>query len=105
MTDRREIVTAARMWAALGLSIAVYEALVQEEQLLSRGVDRARAISPALNVAVSGAIVVTAAHLLRAIPQKLDPYTGFHSASSRLLSRVRVRSVPLGATPDTYTPR
>ena len=98
---KREVVTAARMWAVIGLSVAAYEALVDEEQLLSRGVDRARALHPAVNVVVSGAIVVTAAHLLRTIPPKLDPYSRFHSTTSRL----RTRSwLPVGAAPATYTP-
>lgn len=97
---KREVVTAARMWAVIGLSVAVYEALVDEEQLLGR-MDRARAVHPAVNVVVSGAIVVTAAHLLRTIPPKLDPYSRFHSTTTRIRSR---SWLPVGAAPATYTP-
>ena len=100
MTTRREVATAARMWAALGLSIAVYEALVQEDQLLSRGVDRARASGVAVNVVVSASIVVTAAHLLRVVPPRLDPYSAFHAATGRLRRSLSAA----GAAPATYTP-
>lgn len=70
--------TAGRAWVVLLCAVTVYEVLADEEELLSRGVDRTRAIHPAANAAVTGAVTVTALHLLRGIPSQLDPFRLLH---------------------------
>ena len=65
-------------WSVLLAAVIGYEVAAGEEELLSRGVDRARAKSPAANAAVTGAVVVTALHLLRWIPHGVDPFRLLH---------------------------
>lgn len=63
-------------WATLIGGIAAYEYTCirtgNPDALLSRGLDRARARHPMLNIACQGAVVATAAHLLRVVPPKYD---------------------------------
>ena len=61
--------TAKRAWGAILGSVAVYEAVCKDGELLSEGVDRAIEKHP---VAVPLAIGYTAAHLCNILPQKLD---------------------------------
>ena len=67
--------TAGQAWIAVIGGIAVYEFCSREGELLSEGVDRARERHWSLNVAVHGVVVVTAAHLLRLMPPRLDPFS------------------------------
>lgn len=63
------------------VAVVAYEVAARDEQLLSRGVDRARAKHPALDAAITSAIVVTAGHLLRVWPARLDPFGMMHGHS------------------------
>lgn len=76
-------VTAARAWLVLGVAVAVYELLADEHELLSSGVDRARASRPLTDAAITFGVVATAGHLLRVWPRAYD--------SLAQLSRLRPR--------------
>lgn len=67
-------------WAWLTLLIAVigYELKAPEGQLLSEACDRYRRRHPLIT---NAAIVLVAAHLLRALPRRLDP---LHHVAGRL---------------------
>lgn len=65
-------------WTALAAAVLTYEVLAPDNELLSEAVDRYRAKHPVLTL---GAICLIAAHLARAIPQRLDP---IHQAAVRL---------------------
>lgn len=66
--------TAPRAWAVLLSAVMVYEITTTDDELLSRGVDRARALHPVVNAGVCTAIAVTALHLTRCLPHTLDPF-------------------------------
>lgn len=70
--------TAGHAWAVLAVGVSAYEVCCRPGELLSHGVDRARARHPLADVAVHAAVLVTAAHLLRWLPPKVDPYTALH---------------------------
>lgn len=61
--------TAARAWAVLGASVALYEVLCPKDEMLSHGVDKALEKHP---VAVTAAIGYTALHLANLLPTELD---------------------------------
>lgn len=60
-------------WCAIGACITVYEVLAPEGEMMSHTVDRGLERHPYL---VTGAIVVTAAHLLNVLDRApwMDPY-------------------------------
>lgn len=60
-----------RAWMALGVGIAVYEALAGDGELLSHQVDRWLESHPLLTYLV---VTVTAAHLLNVLPSRVDPW-------------------------------
>lgn len=60
-----------RAWLALGISVAVYEIISDEDELLSRQVDRWLEANKPLTVA---AVLLTAAHLLNLLPDNVDPF-------------------------------
>lgn len=62
---------ADKAWLALVVGILVYEIAAPAGELMSEGMDRYRARHPWL---ATSAIVITAAHLLRLMPARLDPY-------------------------------
>lgn len=68
----------ARYAWPLGISIVIaYELLCDEHELLSRGMDRARATHPVIRMAIDAGLVFTLLHLTRSYPdryQHLDPY-------------------------------
>jgi hypothetical protein len=57
-------------WAAIGLSVLVYECCAPPGQLLSEAVDKYRDRHPVLT---SSVIVLLAGHLLRIWPRHIDP--------------------------------
>ncbi|MGB3602732.1 MAG: hypothetical protein WBA38_04170 [Gordonia sp. (in: high G+C Gram-positive bacteria)] len=69
--------TAAHGWIGLIAAITAWEVFAlrtNPDLLLSRGADRARAVHPAANIAVHAAVIATAGHLLRAWPDRIDPF-------------------------------
>lgn len=69
--------------AVLVAGVVVYEVAAPDGQLISHGMDRLRARSVVLDVAAHVVVVVTAAHLLRLLPARWDPYTWCHSVTRR----------------------
>ncbi|MCF8605140.1 hypothetical protein L5I01_17435 [Gordonia sp. HY442] len=69
---------ATRAWSIVVASVTGYElwclATDNDEQLLSRGIARARASSPAANAAILFGIGATALHLAGIMPKQLDIY-------------------------------
>ncbi|WP_423201253.1 DUF7427 family protein [Gordonia sihwensis] len=67
-----------RAWSIVVGGVTGYElwcvATGNDEQLLSRGIERARASSPAANAAILFAIGATALHLAGLVPRRLDVY-------------------------------
>ncbi|USC17052.1 hypothetical protein [Rhodococcus sp. 11-3] len=63
--------TGERAWAWLAGGVIAYEIMADEDQLLSNAVDRWLKSHP---LATHVAVVVTAAHLLNLIPERLDPF-------------------------------
>ena len=61
-------------WMAIGTAVLAYEACTDYDDLLSCAVDRYLARHPQLTRAV---VIVTAAHLLNWLPERIDPYHGF----------------------------
>jgi hypothetical protein len=57
-------------WAAIGLTVLVYESCAPPGQLLSEAVDRYRGRHPILTNSV---ILFLAGHLLRIWPRPIDP--------------------------------
>jgi hypothetical protein len=72
----RPEMTAKRAWAVLGASVALYELLCPEGEMLSHGVDKALEKHP---VAVTAAIGYTALHLANLLPEEIDL---FHHAAN-----------------------
>lgn len=66
-------VTAERAWAVLVAAIIVYELAAPRGQLLSEAVDRWLEKRP---WPTRLAVIVTAAHLLNVLPDRVDPFTG-----------------------------
>ncbi|QDM56007.1 hypothetical protein SEA_TRAX_127 [Gordonia phage Trax] len=62
---------AMHAWGVLVALVTVYEVVADEGELLSEGVDRGLVSHPVLT---SGAVLVTAAHLLNVLPTWCDPY-------------------------------
>ncbi|WP_411815503.1 hypothetical protein [Gordonia sp. SND2] len=79
--------TAGQAWAVLIGAIGVYEVLSADGELLSEGVKRARGRHWSANVAVAGAVLTTAAHLLDVLPDRVDPF----SAGLRVVRPLRDR--------------
>ncbi|MEJ9080772.1 hypothetical protein WKY82_20350 [Gordonia malaquae] len=75
-------------WSILLGSVVAYEAQCvardRPEDLLTRGVARARSRSPRHRAGVDAAIVITAAHLIGVLPPRIDPFALAFSAASIL---------------------
>lgn len=75
-------------WSVLLGSVVVYEAQClargRHDDLLTRGVARARSRSPRHRAGVDAAIVITAAHLVGVLPRYLDPFALVMGAASVL---------------------
>lgn len=71
-------------WLALVAGVIAYELKADDGELLSEAVDRYLVRRPVLTTAI---IVMTAAHLANAIPERLDPYTATFTAIRRLRLR------------------
>lgn len=63
--------TAAFAWGALVGGVVAYDLFAPQGETLSEGVDRA--LESRFKYVAMGAIAVTAAHLINAIPEQLDP--------------------------------
>ncbi|WP_202973039.1 DUF7427 family protein [Mycobacterium celatum] len=72
---RKRLRPADKAWLTLVAAIVVYELAARDGELLSDGVQRYMARQPWL---VRAVIAVTAAHLMNALPRRLDPYQGCH---------------------------
>ena len=70
---KRRMSSATRAWGALALSIVAYEIACPKGETLSEGVDRLMETKSGKALAI-GAVGLTAAHLINAIPQKFDPF-------------------------------
>lgn len=57
-------------WITIAVGIAAYELAAPADELLSQAVDRYRRRHP---IIVAGVVLYLAAHLLRAIPPRIDP--------------------------------
>lgn len=79
---------AERAWGILAAAVVVYEVAATEDELLSSAVDRWLTRRPILTHA---AVVITAAHLLNLIPQRVDPFYNVAIVSQRQLHRRRYR--------------
>ncbi|WP_439956152.1 DUF7427 family protein [Nocardia niwae] len=66
-------------WCATLAAIVAWECTAPVDELLSDGCDRTTARHP---IVVRAAIIITAAHLLRIIPRRLDPFTQTFGALS-----------------------
>lgn len=70
--------TAGRAWAVLVGAILWWERRCHRsgrpEHLLSRGMDRARQRHRVMRVGLNVAVIATALHLLRWVPERLDIY-------------------------------
>ena len=67
-----ELRQADKGWLGLLTFIVVYELTCDDGELLSHGASRYRAAHPVLTTSV---VVVTAAHLLELIPDRVDPFS------------------------------
>lgn len=67
----RTRIRAGHLWIALASFITALEVIAPDGELLSEGVDRGLEQHPLL---VRAAIIVTAAHLLNLLPEKVDPF-------------------------------
>lgn len=65
-------------WLTLAAAVVCYELLAPPGQLLSEACDRYRQRHP---LVVGAAVVMVAAHLLRALPHRVDP---LHHLAGRL---------------------
>lgn len=72
------MITGERAWLVLAVAVALYEIAAPKDQLLSEAVDRWLAKRPWMTRAV---VVLTAAHLLNLIPQRVDPFHRLAEAS------------------------
>lgn len=68
---RRTRIRSWHLWTALAGVVTALEIVAPEGELLSEGVDRGLERHPLL---VRAAIVITAAHLLNLLPERVDPY-------------------------------
>lgn len=59
-------------WCALAVAIVAWELTSPPDNTLTDGADRATLRHPIL---VRAAIITTAAHLLRILPRRVDPFT------------------------------
>lgn len=70
--------TAGPAWALLVAAVLWWERQCyrsgRPEHLLSRGMDRARNRNRVMRCVLDGAVIATALHLLRWIPDRLDVY-------------------------------
>lgn len=64
--------TAKRAWTALGVGIALYELCAPQGELLSEQYDRWLDNDRTRAIALGGA-VITCAHLINALPPRVDP--------------------------------
>lgn len=67
----RSRITAGHLWLTLAGTVTLLEVIAPDGQLLSEGVDRGLERHPVL---VRAAILITAAHLLNWLPERLDPF-------------------------------
>ncbi|TDP29777.1 DUF7427 family protein [Nocardia ignorata] len=67
----RTRIRAGHLWLVLAGAVTALEVVAPEGELLSEGVDRGLEQHPLL---VRTAIIITAAHLLNLLPEKIDPY-------------------------------
>lgn len=63
----------AMMWAGLGAAITAYELLAPDQETLSEYLDP-HLERPLKRALITGAIGVTALHLVNALPNHLDPF-------------------------------
>ncbi len=68
---RRSKIRAGHLWLVLAGVVTALEVVAPEGELLSEGVDRGLQRHPLL---VRAAIIVTAAHLMNLLPEKVDPF-------------------------------
>ncbi|WP_218001213.1 DUF7427 family protein [Nocardia thailandica] len=68
---RRSQIRAGHLWLTLAGVVTALEIIAPEGELLSEGVDRGLERHPLL---VRAAILITAAHLLNLLPERVDPY-------------------------------
>ncbi|MEV6219782.1 hypothetical protein [Nocardia sp. NPDC051833] len=71
MSAWRSRITAGHLWLALAGVVTALEVIAPDGELLSEGVDRGMERHPLL---VRAAIIMTAAHLLNWLPERLDPF-------------------------------
>lgn len=71
--EREPTLSAKRAWGALALSIVAYEIACPKGETLSEGIDRLMETGKGKALAI-GAVGLTAAHLINAIPEKYDPF-------------------------------
>ncbi|MGY1946586.1 DUF7427 family protein [Nocardia asiatica] len=71
-------------WCALAAGVLAWEIAIDEDDLLSAAVDRATKRHPIL---VRAAIITTAAHFLRIVPARFDPFTRTFSLTAKLRAR------------------
>lgn len=70
-TYRNRIRPADRAWLALFIGVAAYEVAAKEGELMSHSYDRWLINHPVLTW---GATLITAAHLLNILPDRVDPF-------------------------------
>ena len=63
-----------KAWAGLGIYVLIVEVCAPNGELLSEQMDRWRAQQPTKAIATVW-VVITAAHLLRKIDRRFDPYS------------------------------
>lgn len=73
---RRRALRAQHGWAAIAAVVVIHEAVCEDGELLSEGVDRALDRSP---IFVYALMFVTVSHLLNWLPKSIDPYRAIGS--------------------------
>lgn len=70
--------TGKQAWPVIGAIVVGVDLLALQrgrpQDTLSATVDRARALNPLTDTVVTYGILITAAHLLRVLPAKTDPF-------------------------------